>query len=81
MTKDYFGWAKELIMGSSFVSDVKEYLEAAQPYVDVMIKAGQYPTLQFGNAVAIVFGNDLYSVRCDKGVFVIMILIQIEDHD
>lgn len=81
MTKDYFGWAKELIMGSSFVSDIKEHLEVDQPYIDIMIKAGQYPTLQFGHAAAVVFGNDQYSVRCDKGVLVIMILIQIEDHD
>lgn len=81
MTKDYFGWAKELIKRSSFVSDIKEYLEADQPYVEIVIKERQYPTLQFGNAVAVTFGNDQYSVRCDKGVFVIVILIQIEDHD
>ena len=81
MTKDYFGWAKELILGSSFVSDIKEHLEEEQPYIDVMIKAGQYPTLQFGHAVATVFGNDQYSVRCDKGVSVIVILIQFEDND
>ena len=81
MTNDHFGWAKELIMGSSFVSDIKEHLEAEQPYIEVMIRAGKYPTLQFGHAVATVFGNDQYSVRCDKGVSVIVILIQIEDHD
>lgn len=81
MTKDYFGWAKELITRSSFVSDIKEHLEAKQPYVEVMIKDRQYPTLQFGNAVAVMLGNDQYSVRCDKGAFVIVILIQIDDHD
>lgn len=81
MTKDYFGWAKDLIMRSAFVSDIKEHLEVKEPYVEVMIKERKYPTLQFGHCVAITFGNDQYSVRCDKGVFVIVILIQIEDND